>query len=92
MHAPCNQRRSLETGLSERQKKKKSLRALEAEDARDLGQAAKKRNIRPGVLKMIGLKRPPPNDGNGNIEDKLHRYSKKRPGAQQWHVCLLFVY
>ncbi|KAL7781051.1 hypothetical protein V8C43DRAFT_299132 [Trichoderma afarasin] len=65
MHAPCNQRRSLETGVTSGKKKKNSLRALEAEDARDLGQAAKKRNIRPGALKMIGLKRPPPDDGKG---------------------------
>lgn len=83
MHALRNQRRSLETGVSkqreegennlesivERQKKKNSLRALEAEDARDLGQAAKKRNIRPGALKMIGLKRPPT---NRRWQDKLH--------------------
>ncbi|KAL6692271.1 hypothetical protein J3F84DRAFT_402084, partial [Trichoderma pleuroticola] len=49
----------------ERQEKKKTEGARSRETHETSAKAAKKRNIRPGALKMIGHKRPPPDDGNG---------------------------
>ncbi|EHK18528.1 uncharacterized protein TRIVIDRAFT_68534 [Trichoderma virens Gv29-8] len=54
-------------------------------NARDPRPAAKKRNIRSGALKMIGLKRPPPDSDNGKTRAEVTR----RPTVACFVCCLL---